>query len=385
MTEVQQEQSRVDNKELLLNAMKHDPQIATTYVFHTEQDKAHMVADPPSEADSDWAGLTTTTTGLFPNHRRGADTDCDPATTREHKLVISVSADGSAVVAPSRDQSPSSESALARRQDSDALGVTIKQEVVVDSDDCVDNEHNDKKMTKAGMASFSSSVKPQRANPGPLKQNHVSYKSTAQEVLKLHSKAGAGVRLQAAIQHLQRPMKKTPHALTNSAAAALSIAHAQVVNVNTQNRIPSTSKAAVGLPLAVQRVHLVDKQGTALHRAGAPWASVKTQLQTANSHHANPLPHPDSNLHVGPRHLLRCGQCGMCFPHPSNLKSHMQTHTGERPFCCSLCGRSFTKLSNLKAHRRVHTGERPYCCLACGKRFTQKCNLKRHQRIHLDV
>ncbi|KAG7241311.1 hypothetical protein INR49_025758, partial [Caranx melampygus] len=88
--------------------------------------------------------------------------------------------------------------------------------------------------------------------------------------------------------------------------------------------------------------------------------------------------------HTGPRHLLRCGQCGKCFPHPSNLKAHLQTHTGERPFCCSLCGRSFTKLSNLKAHRRVHTGERPYCCVACGKRFTQKCNLKRHQRIHLD-
>ncbi|KAM9769947.1 uncharacterized protein ACNS7B_006816 [Menidia menidia] len=88
---------------------------------------------------------------------------------------------------------------------------------------------------------------------------------------------------------------------------------------------------------------------------------------------------------VGARHLLRCGQCGKCFPHPSNLKTHLQTHSGERPFGCALCGRRFTKLSNLKAHRRVHTGERPYCCPACGKRFTQKCNLKRHQRIHLEA
>uniref|UniRef100_A0A7N6FK10 C2H2-type domain-containing protein n=1 Tax=Anabas testudineus TaxID=64144 RepID=A0A7N6FK10_ANATE len=171
---------------------------------------------------------------------------------------------------------------------------------------------------------------------------------------------GVTIKLQAALQHLQRPVKKPPSALANSATTALSATHAQVVNFN---RLPSTSKAAASALLSVQRVHLGDKQSAALNRASAPWVSVKT-------HH---------------QHLLRCGQCGKCFPHPSNLKAHLQTHTGERPFCCSLCGRSFTKLSNLKAHRRVHTGERPYCCLACGKRFTQKCNLKRHQRIHLDV
>ncbi|CAB1435729.1 unnamed protein product [Pleuronectes platessa] len=152
-------------------------------------------------------------------------------------------------------------------------------------------------------------------------------------------------------------------------------------NSEELKEIPSTSKAAPPPPLSAQRVHLVDKQAAPLSRTGAQWVSVRSQ--SAIAHHTSPVPHTDS--HTGPRNILRCGQCGKCFPHPSNLKAHLQTHTGERPFCCSLCGRSFTKLSNLKAHRRVHTGERPYCCMACGKRFTQKCNLKRHQRIHLDV
>ncbi|KAM3865365.1 uncharacterized protein ACN63O_011072 [Diretmus argenteus] len=136
--------------------------------------------------------------------------------------------------------------------------------------------------------------------------------------------------------------------------------------------------------VAIKQEILVDSDGSEEDEEveETEMTSVKSHHhQAANSNH----PHPGSHPQTGPRHLLRCGQCGKCFPHPSNLKAHLQTHTGERPFCCAICGRSFTKLSNLKAHRRVHTGERPYCCLACGKRFTQKCNLKRHQRIHLDV
>lgn len=363
-----------------MDVIKQDPQISAAYVFPEDQEETHMATDPSLELDSGWAALTVKTAGLLQNHRLATEKDCDPAKTRgplkrtEHELSNSVTADVDVLVTPGRDQISSSASPKARLQNSDVLGVTIKQEVI---DRCVEVRPKEKKMTKTGMASFSCSVKQQRVSSEALKQNHISHKATVQEVMKLHSKVGAGLRLQAAIQHLHRPMKKP----CSSTAAALSAAHSQCGNLNPLSRTPSTSKAAPAPPLSVQRGHLGDKQA----RTGAPWVSIKTH-QSANSHHTNTLAHPDSPPHAaGPRHLLRCGQCGKCFPHPSNLKAHLQTHTGERPFCCSLCGRSFTKLSNLKAHRRVHTGERPYCCLACGKRFTQKCNLKRHQRIHLDV
>uniref|UniRef100_A0AAQ6AFE8 C2H2-type domain-containing protein n=2 Tax=Amphiprion ocellaris TaxID=80972 RepID=A0AAQ6AFE8_AMPOC len=338
--------------------------------------------------DTSWAGLTVKAAGLLQNHRLGAEKERDSVNTKgslkrtEHELSDSVRAD--VQVTPGRDQISTSGSPKARLQQSATLGVTIKEEVIIDSDGCEESEHVEEKVTKSGMASLSCSVKQHRVSSEAHKPNHIYHKATVQEVMKLHSR-GTGVRLQAAIQHLHRPMKKPPHTLLNSTNAALSVAHSQVVNLNNLNRIPSTSKATPPSASSVQRVHLGDKQTSALNRSGAPWVSIKSQHQSANSQHANPAPHPDSHPHLGPRHLLRCGQCGKCFPHPSNLKAHLQTHTGERPFCCSLCGRSFTKLSNLKAHRRVHTGERPYCCLACGKRFTQKCNLKRHQRIHLDV
>lgn len=334
--EAQPKETQEISEELLRNVITQDTQVSAAYVFPEEQEETQV---PSLEVD--------------------------------------------VLVAPGRDQISSSAPPTERPQNSDSLGVTIKQEVIDDSD--VESERKIKRTTKSGMASFPCSFRQHRVSSVPHKQNHFSHKATVQEVMKLHSKVGAGLRLQAAIQHLHRPMKRPPHALSNNTAATLSVAHSQVANLNPLNRIPSTSKAAAPPSLSVQRVHLSDKQAAAHNRTGAPWVSIKTQLQSANSHHTNPLPHPDSLPHTGPRHLLRCGQCGKCFPHPSNLKAHLQTHTGERPFCCSLCGRSFTKLSNLKAHRRVHTGERPYCCLACGKRFTQKCNLKRHQRIHLDV
>ncbi|XP_042340994.1 fez family zinc finger protein erm [Plectropomus leopardus] len=385
-TEAQTRQTQENSEELLRDIIKQDQQTPAAYVFPEDQEETRLTTDPSVDVDSGWTGLTVTAAGLLRNQSPATEKDCDPSKIRgplkqtEPELSSSVSAEVDAVDSATRDPISSSAPPKARLRHSDGLGVTIKQEVIVDAYGCVENRSKDKKMTKSGMASFPCLVKQHRLNSEALKQNHISHKATVQEVMKFHSKVGSGLRLQAAIQHLHRPMKKPPHTLSTSVSSALSTAHSQVVNLNPLNRTASTSKVALPPPLSIQRAHLGDRQ--AHHRTSAPWVSIKTH-QSANSHHSHPSPHTDS--HAGPRHLLRCGQCGKCFPHPSNLKAHLQTHTGERPFCCSLCGRSFTKLSNLKAHRRVHTGERPYCCLACGKRFTQKCNLKRHQRIHVDV
>ncbi|XP_032384141.1 fez family zinc finger protein erm [Etheostoma spectabile] len=354
-TEAQLKQTQENSEEVLRGVFKQDPQISAAYVFPEDQEETYMATDPSLEVDSCW-----------------------PLTQTEHERSNSVTSAAHVPAIPGRDQIPPSPSPKARPPSGDASGVTIKREVIVDSDGCVESEPQEEKTTTSGIASFSGSVKQCRVSSGALRQNHVSHKATAHEVMKLHSKVGTDVRLQAAMQHLHRPMKK------DSSAAAPSVAHSQALTLNPLHRTPSTSKAAPPPPHSAQRGQPADKQAAAHNRTCAPWISIKPH-PSANSHPINPLPHSDSHPHPSPRHLLRCGQCGKCFPHPSNLKAHLQTHTGERPFCCSLCGRSFTKLSNLKAHRRVHTGERPYCCSACGKRFTQKCNLKRHQRIHLDV
>ncbi|XP_064628290.1 zinc finger protein 846-like isoform X2 [Lineus longissimus] len=79
----------------------------------------------------------------------------------------------------------------------------------------------------------------------------------------------------------------------------------------------------------------------------------------------------------------RCQICGVVYRQRTNLKSHMMTHTGERPFACSRCGKAFRRKDQLKEHINIHTGEKTYTCEICGKCFTQRGTLNSHMRnIH---
>lgn len=73
-----------------------------------------------------------------------------------------------------------------------------------------------------------------------------------------------------------------------------------------------------------------------------------------------------------------CPICGISLFDRTSLKTHMKTHSSERPFQCDVCDASFRHKFDVIVHSRLHTGERPYNCKFCGQTFIANTNMTKH-------
>lgn len=95
----------------------------------------------------------------------------------------------------------------------------------------------------------------------------------------------------------------------------------------------------------------------------------------------------------GPKRVQRhpaTFQCSLCpkrFTRAYNLRSHLRTHTDERPFVCTVCGKAFARQYDRKRHEGLHSGENKFVCKGdlkdggqwgCGRRFARVDALGRH-------
>ncbi|GAB7346622.1 hypothetical protein MBLNU459_g1760t1 [Dothideomycetes sp. NU459] len=72
-------------------------------------------------------------------------------------------------------------------------------------------------------------------------------------------------------------------------------------------------------------------------------------------------------------------ECGKKFGRKENIRSHVQTHLGDRQFKCNFCQKCFVRQHDLKRHAKIHSGDKPHKC-PCGNGFARQDALTRHRQ-----
>lgn len=153
----------------------------------------------------------------------------------------------------------------------------------------------------------------------------------------------------------------------------------------TQQHSPSIPNLLTYSPLLQARLQAGNTE-TPSSTSTYPPVSPPGRVSTSGS--------PDQNLHssyTAPSHSRKRSRGSQGTQNPAKKAATAISYSNdanmaggkEKPVHrCSICSRGFLNKSNIKVHLRTHTGEKPFKCTTCEKTFRQKAHLIKHQQIH---
>jgi regulatory protein SWI5 len=138
----------------------------------------------------------------------------------------------------------------------------------------------------------------------------------------------------------------------------------------TSDQVKSGSSSPTRLALSPRRMSISD-----LNLEPGIEASIEETNVTLDDI-AQYIEGPDP---VDNKWVCKFDDCNKKFGRKENIKSHVQTHLGDRQFRCDHCKKCFVRGHDLKRHAKIHTGTKPYPCL-CGNSFARHDALTRHRQ-----